>query len=209
MIGILGGTFNPIHFGHLRVAIEVKESFHLAELRLLPCACPPHREQPSVSAHQRAAMVKLAIAKHPGLFCDERELQRPGPSYMVDSLQSLKQEVADETLLLFIGTDAFSQLTSWSRWQQLFTYAHVVVMVRPENPLPLMQPFFLERLAQDANDLTLSPHGKLHIHSVTQLAISATTIRTLFAEQHNPSFLLPDAVIEYIQQHQLYHHTVR
>ena len=209
MIGILGGTFNPIHFGHLRVAIEVKDSFHLAELRLLPCACPPHREQPDVSAQQRAAMVKLAIAKNPGLICDERELQRPGPSYMVDSLQSLKQELVDETLLLFIGTDAFSQLTNWSRWQQLFTYAHIVVMVRPENPLPLMQPFFLERLAKYANDLTLSTHGKLYVHSVTQLAISATTIRTLFAEQQNPSFLLPDAVIEYIQQHQLYHTTVK
>ena len=136
MIGIFGGTFDPIHYGHLRSALEVKDIFGLNEVRLIPCASPPHREQPAVTAEMRLQMLELAIKNQPGLKIDTRELDRhkvsdQTPSYMVDTLKSLRQEFPAEPLLLFIGTDAFKHLTSWHQWQQLFDYAHIVVMTRP------------------------------------------------------------------------------
>jgi len=110
MIGIFGGTFDPIHYGHLRSALEVKETFGLTEIRLIPSAQPPHREQPAATALMRLHMLELAIKNQPGLIIDTRELNRSGASYMVDTLKSLRQEFNDEPLLLFIGSDAFNQL---------------------------------------------------------------------------------------------------
>ncbi|PPD32864.1 MAG: nicotinic acid mononucleotide adenylyltransferase, partial [Methylomonas sp.] len=128
MIGIFGGTFDPVHYGHLRSALEVKELFGLDEVRLIPCYQPPHRDQPKASATMRLQMLQQAINHEPGLVVDSRELNRAGPSYMVDTLKSLREEFSEQTLLLFIGSDAFENLTSWHRWQQLFDYAHLVVL---------------------------------------------------------------------------------
>ncbi|MGZ8927309.1 MAG: nicotinate-nucleotide adenylyltransferase [Methylobacter sp.] len=208
MIGIFGGTFDPIHYGHLRSALEVKDIFGLNEVRLIPCASPPHREQPAVSAEMRLQMLTLAIKNQPGLKIDTRELDRhkasdQTPSYMVDTLKSLRQEFSTEPLLLFIGTDAFKHLTSWHQWQQLFDYAHIVVMTRPGFETQELNDFFKARLAE-AKELAQASAGKLCFQQVTQLDISATAIRAMIADKQNPGFLLPDAVIEYIKQHKLY-----
>jgi len=208
MIGIFGGTFDPIHYGHLRSALEVKDIFGLNEVRLIPCASPPHREQPAVTAEMRLQMLTLAIKNQPGLKIDTRELDRhkasdQTPSYMVDTLKSLRQEFPTEPLLLFIGTDAFKHLTSWHQWQQLFDYAHIVVMTRPGFETQELNDFFKARLAE-AKELTQASAGKLCFQQVTQLDISATAIRAMIADKQNPGFLLPDAVIEYIKQHKLY-----
>ncbi len=153
MIGILGGTFDPIHYGHLRSALEVKDVFGLTEVRLIPCANPPHREQPTVTAKMRLQMLELAIKNQPGLKIDTRELDRydqhQAPSYMVDTLKSLRQEFPTEPLLLFIGSDAFKHLTGWHQWQQLFDYAHIVVMTRPGFETQELDGFFKARLAKD------------------------------------------------------------
>jgi nicotinate-nucleotide adenylyltransferase len=208
MIGIFGGTFDPIHYGHLRSALEVKDIFGLNEVRLIPCASPPHREQPAVTAEMRLQMLTLAIKNQPGLKIDTRELDRhkasdQTPSYMVDTLKSLRQEFPTEPLLLFIGTDAFKHLTSWHQWQQLFDYAHIVVMTRPGFETQELNDFFKARLAE-AKELAQASAGKLCFQQVTQLDISATAIRAMIADKQNPVFLLPDAVIEYIKQHKLY-----
>jgi nicotinate-nucleotide adenylyltransferase len=207
MIGIFGGTFDPVHYGHLRSALEVKDIFGLDEVRLIPCASPPHREQPAVTAKMRLQMLELAIKNQPGLKIDTRELDRHKtsevPSYMVDTLKSLRQEFLAEPLLLFIGTDAFRQLTSWHQWQQLFDYAHIVVMTRPGFTIETLDGFFKARLAE-AKELAQTTAGKLSFQQVTQLDISATAIRAMIADKQNPGFLLPDAVIEYIKQHKLY-----
>ena len=131
MIGIFGGTFDPIHYGHLRSALEVKEIFGLTEVRLIPSAQPPHREQPAATALMRLQMLELAVKNQPGLIIDTRELNRSGVSYMVDTLKSLRKEFKDEPLLLFIGSDAFNNLKTWYQWQHLFDFAHIVVMTRP------------------------------------------------------------------------------
>jgi nicotinate-nucleotide adenylyltransferase len=204
MIGIFGGTFDPVHYGHLRSALEVKELFGLSEVRLIPCSVPPHRDQPVAAPFQRLQMLELGINNRPDWVVDTRELDRTGLSYMVDTLDSLRKEFPDEPLLLFIGCDAFNGLTSWYRWQHLFEYAHIVVLTRPGfAPQPLDE-FFKIRLAEDKVRLKQSMAGKLFFQQVTLLDISATRIRQMIAEERNPDFLLPDAVIEYIRCHNLY-----
>ena len=204
MIGIYGGTFNPIHYGHLRTALEVNELFGLDELRLLPCAQPAHRVEPEVSAELRLQMLKLAIARYPQFSCDTRELDRKGPSYMVDTLASIRAEIAEVPLILFIGTDAFNGLSNWHQWQTIFNYAHIVVMTRPLYELESLSDFYSDKLVENRHSLKSSPSGKIYFQQVTQLDIAATLIREMFAEQKSTSFLLPECVIKYIQAKRLY-----
>jgi nicotinate-nucleotide adenylyltransferase len=204
MIGIYGGTFNPVHYGHLRTALEVSEKFALDELRLLPCAQPAHRAEPEVAAAERLQMLQLAIRDYPSLSCDTRELERTGPSYMVDTLATIRAEIADTPLLLFIGTDAFNVLTSWHRWQALFDYAHIIVMTRPGFKSNALLDFYIDRQVDDRYSLKSCHSGKIYFQQVTQLDISASLIRKIIAERKNSSFLLPESVIEYIQENRLY-----
>ncbi|GFO71139.1 nicotinate-nucleotide adenylyltransferase [Bathymodiolus japonicus methanotrophic gill symbiont] len=204
MIGIYGGTFNPVHYGHLRTALEVHEFFDLHELRLVPCAQPAHRAEPEVSAADRLQMLQLAIRAYPQFYCDTRELERAGPSYMVDTLASIRAEVTAIPLILFIGTDAFNGLTAWHRWQDLFDYAHVVVMTRPGFSPDMLIDFYTDRQVDDRHSLKSCAGGKIYFQQVTQLEISASFIRENFARQKNNSFLLPECVIEYIQAKRLY-----
>jgi len=204
MIGIFGGTFDPVHYGHLRSALEVKEVFGLAEVRMIPSANPPHRNEPAATAQMRVDMLKLAIANQPGFICDTRELDREGRSYMVDTLRSLHADLPDRTLMLFIGCDAFHSLMTWHQWQQLFDYAHIVVMTRPGFETQELDDFFKTRHTILIKDLTQSPAGKLFFQPVTPLAISSTAIRSMIAAKQTPEFLLPDAVLDYIKQNRLY-----
>ncbi len=204
MIGVYGGTFNPVHYGHLRTALEVKEIFALDEIRLIPCRLPPHREQPDVSAETRLILLQLAIEKLSALIVDRRELDREGPSYMVDTLESLRTELVDCPLLLFIGTDAFAKLNSWHQWRQLFDYAHIVVMTRPGYKPHTLCDFLNSKLTDQQELLQKQAAGCLFFQKVTQLDISATAIRALLAKGKDPRFLLPDKVIGYINQHKLY-----
>lgn len=207
MIGIFGGTFDPIHYGHLRSALEVKEQFNLTEVRLIPSAQPPHRQQPVATASMRLQMLELAISNQPGFVADDRELKREGRSYMVDTLQSLREDFPVQSLLLFMGSDAFNKLTSWHRWQDLFTYAHVVVLTRPGFITQALDAFFTARLSTEKQALADHNAGRLFFQPVTQLDISATAIRQLIAAGKNPGFLLPDTVITAIKQNQLYQET--
>ncbi len=204
MLGVFGGTFNPVHYGHLRSGLEVKEFFQLEQLRLIPCRIPAHRQEPDVSAEMRLHLLQLAVKDMPGWFADRRELDRDGPSYMVDTLASLKTEFADSPILLFIGTDAFAGLTNWYQWQQLFDLAHVVVMTRPGFYPAEVSPWLQQRQTEQLESLKQMPAGRLYFFPVTQLDISASKIRKLVAEGRDTRFLLPDCVIQEINQHHLY-----
>ena len=204
MIGIYGGTFDPVHYGHLRTAVEVKELFDLQELRLLPSHQPPHRDRPGATPKMRLQMLQLAIKYQAGLQIDTRELEREGPSYMVDTLQTIRAEWSNKPLLLFIGKDAFAGLTSWHCWQSLFDYAHLVVMNRPESKSMDLPEFLEQRLVNFRDDLKRHTQGKLYFQNVTQLDISSSKIRQIFAEKRNPAYLLPNEVISYIQRNKLY-----
>jgi len=204
MIGIYGGTFNPVHYGHLRTALEVSELFGLDEIRLLPCSLPAHRENPSVSAEMRLQMLELAVKGYPQLQIDPREVNRAGISYMVDTLAELRAESPDKSIILFMGADAFNGLSSWHRWQALFDYAHIVVMTRPQFIRNNLADFYSDKLVTARESLNSSVSGKIFFQKVRDLDISATDIRSAFIDNKNPSFLLPESIIEYIRAHKLY-----
>lgn len=204
-IGMLGGTFDPVHFGHLRAGLEVVEALQLDQLRLIPCALPPHRQQPVATTQQRRFMLELAIKNHPKLMVDDRELNREGPSYTVDTLHSLREDYSDNPLFVLMGTDAFFQLPDWSRWQQIIELAHIVVMQRPgeDETLPEALTDWYANHRATATDKALAA-GKIWTVPVTQLAISATQIRTALQTGKDVRYLLPDAVISLIEQMGLY-----
>ncbi len=204
MLGIYGGTFNPIHYGHLRAAIEIKEYFSLEQIRFIPCYQPVHKHTDIANADMRWHMLKLALKDISGMVADKRELQRQGNSYMLDTLISLKQDFPQQKLLLIIGTDAFLQLSSWYKWQQLFDYAHILVMQRPNIPLTPVSEFLQTRICNNIATFNAQQCGKIFFQNITQLDISASLIRTQHAAGKNIRFLLPDQIINYIQTQQLY-----
>lgn len=204
MIGIYGGTFDPVHYGHLRTALEVKEIFNLKEVRLIPCSKPAHRESPLTPAEMRLHMLNLAIQNQPELVIDRRELDRNGVSFMIDTVKSIRQECSHTPILLFMGTDAFAELTTWHHWQNLFDYAHIVVITRPQHEQAQLSDFFSSKLTTSKEDLKIKEAGYLLFQSVTQLDITATSIRNIIKANLNPGFLLPDCIIEYIKQNKLY-----
>jgi nicotinate-nucleotide adenylyltransferase len=206
--GILGGTFNPVHYGHLRSALELREALGLAEVRLMPAAQPPHREAPDCCASLRADLVSLAVAGEPGLSCDRRELQREGPSYTVDSLQELRAELGpDASVCLIVGADALAALDSWHRWRELTDLAHIVVLARPGWEVPQagrVAQWLRQHLVEAASDLRESAAGGVILQRLRPLAISSTEIRELVGSGRSPRYLLPDAVWERIKSAGLY-----
>jgi nicotinate-nucleotide adenylyltransferase len=207
MIGILGGTFDPVHFGHLRPALEVQEALALDELRLIPCHIPPHRGEPHATASQRVAMLEAAVQTHHAFRVDTRELQRHGPSYTFDTLASLREDLGASGICLLMGMDAFGGLTTWHRWDELIDLCHLVVMTRPGADIPPdgeLANFIRHHRVQDAAQLRGVPAGRLLFQPVTALAISASRLRGLLAEGLSPAFLTPAAVIRIINQEGLY-----
>lgn len=212
-IGILGGTFDPIHHGHLRLAQEAFEQCRLSEVRFMPSGTPPHRAAPLASAAHRLQMVRLAIQGQPGFAVDEREVQRTDPCYSVDTLAALRAELgSQQPLCLLLGSDAFLQLHSWHQWEQLFELTHMVVMQRPGRPVGNamaqadggLRQQYQSRLAPSPQLLHESPGGLVVVLDMPQLDISATDIRSRAAQHKNLRYLLPDAVAHYIQINQLY-----
>lgn len=206
-IGILGGTFDPVHIGHLRSAIEVLETCGLDEVRLTPGSVPPHRATPMVGAQQRLDMVQLAVSGVPGLAVDDRELRRAGPSWTIDTLLSLRKELPAETQLCFIlGQDAFSGLDSWHRWQEILQHCHLLVLQRPDMPARLsarLEQLLRERQADNPAALR-EASGQIVLLQQTPLPVSATCIRQMRAGGNSVRYLVPDAVYDYMQQHGLY-----
>lgn len=199
--------FDPVHFGHLRSAVEVRESLGLDQLRLVPCARPPHRAGAVASAEQRRTMLELAIAGEPGLAVDDREMRRDTPSYTVDTLVSLRAELPATPLCLVVGIDAFLGLPAWHQWQTLFNLAHIVVLERPGRDPAMSEILRAEmqaRLTTDAADLHRTLAGHVLMQRVTQLPISSTALRESLARGRSVRYLLPDVVYRYIQSHDLY-----
>jgi len=207
-LGLLGGTFNPVHYGHLRSALELVERLQLEQLRLMPSAVPPLRELPRCSAQHRAAMVELAVAGEPRLVCDSRELQRPGKSYTIDSLTELRQEVgAQRGLCMVLGCDAVLHICSWHRWRELLDLAHVVVIGRPGWELPHsgeVAKWLQQNRLASASELSRRPAGGIVIEELRPLAISSTEIRAILAAGKSARYLMPQSVLDYIQTNNLY-----
>ncbi|UVL78024.1 nicotinate-nucleotide adenylyltransferase [Pseudomonas putida] len=206
-IGILGGTFDPVHIGHLRSALEVAEFMGLDELRLLPNARPPHRDTPQVAAQDRLAMVREAVQGVACLSVDARELERNKPSYTIDTLESIRAELGgNDQLFLVLGWDAFCGLPGWHRWEELLQHCHILVLQRPDadvEPPDELRNLLAARSESDPAAMS-GPAGNISFVWQTPLAVSATQIRQLLASGKSVRFLVPDAVLAYIEAHELY-----
>jgi len=212
-IGIFGGTFDPIHHGHLRLAQEALEQCKLGAVRFIPSGTPPHRTAPLASAEQRLHMVRMALQGQPGFVLDEREVHRTDPCYSVDTLSALREELGpQQSLSLLLGSDAFLQLHTWHQWQRLFELAHIVVMQRPGRPVGNamaqadagLGKQYQNRLAPTPQLLHESASGLVVVLDMPQLDISATDIRSRATQNKNLRYLLPDSVAHYIQINHLY-----
>lgn len=205
---ILGGTFDPIHYGHLRAVEEVRQALDIAKVMLIPAGHPPHRKSPWAGAHHRLAMTRIAVAHHPRFTVTDLEVQRDGPSYTVDTLATLRQQRPDALLAMVIGMDAFLRFDTWRDWQRILELTHLIVTGRPgwpaaELPEALRQTLY-QRRCDDIRELRLQSAGHIFFHTITALEISATAIRSLLASGQSPRFLLPDEVLDYIDGEGLY-----
>ncbi|HEX5313804.1 MAG TPA: nicotinate-nucleotide adenylyltransferase [Gammaproteobacteria bacterium] len=202
-IGIFGGTFDPIHFGHLRPALELRQSLGLEELRFLPCRMPPHRRAPGAPPPLRCEMVARAIAGVPGFVLDRRELDRSGPSYTIDTLREVRREMPTAQLVLLLGSDAFLGLPGWHDWERLFEFAHFAVTHRPGRRPGGGAPFttlMTERLVEEPAQLWREASGRILFVEVTQLEISATAVRETVAAGGDIRYLVPEVVREFIEE---------
>ncbi len=222
MIGVFGGTFDPVHNGHLRIALDVQQQLALSCVHFIPCKTPVHRERPALGAEQRLHLLKLATQDQSGFVADDRELRRHGPSYMIETLDSMREEYPEKTLLLMIGADAFGQFDQWHRWKEIFERAHLVLMQRPgvdqsfspESYSSALSAELRQRIVGQAVDspqknsgnlqqlLANNSAGSIICVPVTQLEISASEIREKLKLGLGIDYLLPDLVRqEVISQH--------
>jgi nicotinate-nucleotide adenylyltransferase len=210
-LGLFGGTFDPVHYGHLRLAEEAIAHLALGGVRWIPAGQPPHRGTPQVTAAQRLDMVRCATAGNQRFSVDAGEVEAAAPSYTVHTLERLRRELGDrQQLVLLVGADAFAGLATWHRWRDIFALAHVAVSHRPGFPVETaslphdLAAEFNDRRLTDVAALKTSPAGGIVTFAMTQLAISATQIRKLLANELSARYLLPDDVLDYIQLHSLY-----
>lgn len=214
-LGLLGGTFDPIHLGHLRLAEEARDALHLSAVRFIPAGDPPHREMPLTSARHRLALVRLAVAGNPAFGVDDSEILNAGKSYTVLTLERLRDSLGPtRPLVLILGADAFQGLPGWHRWTELIELAHIAVANRPGiAPHGRRWPGTLSaeldraldgRISVDPGVLRLTPAGRVVPFDMTPLAISASLVRDLVASGHSARYLLPDSVLDYIARHNLY-----
>jgi nicotinate-nucleotide adenylyltransferase len=206
-IGIFGGTFDPVHFGHLRTALELQQALDLAEIRFIPCYQPVHRKLPIASPEQRLAMVRCAVIDEPTLKVDSCEIQRKGPSYMIETLEILHKKLPQTPLCLIMGIDTLLGFASWHRYEKILQLAHLVIAHRPQYQLPhsgVMATLLKQHLTHTPLTLHETKAGSIVLHPVTPLEISATDIRKQIAMGQNPRYLLPDSVYQHMLQHGVY-----
>jgi nicotinate-nucleotide adenylyltransferase len=196
-IGVMGGAFDPVHYGHLRTAIELYEALQLDELLLVPSANPPHRPAHKASGTLRQQMLEVATNEQSWLRVDDRELQRSGPSWSVLTLEELRAEYGSRSLCMILGMDAFLALHTWHRWQELIDLAHIVVARRPGSELSVsgeLGELLAERGGAMPEDIHSEPAGRILVYEVTQLEISSSAIRERILNSQNVQYLLPDSV---------------
>jgi nicotinate-nucleotide adenylyltransferase len=213
LIGIYGGTFDPIHYGHLRIAEELRDIIGFEKIIFLPAGTPRLRVNPVASRSHRAAMVRLAILGNPMFLLDEREINRSGVSTTVESLREYHDELEGKTALCFIlGMDAFVKINQWHRWTELFNLCHLIIIARPgytfmSDPQDLPDDIgkeFISRRVANFSDLGHQPNGFIYTAQTSLLEISASHIRSLITAGESIRYLLPENVSNYIKSNYLY-----
>jgi len=206
-IGILGGTFDPVHHGHLRMAIELGEALQLERIHILPCYEPVHRLKPTASPEDRFAMVQTATSNSWLFKADDCEIKRKSASYTIDTLLEMRKAFPNTPLCLFVGIDAFSDFLNWHRPMEILEHAHLVIANRPHYELPQKGPLLdllQTRLQENPQYIHKNIAGGILMQQITSLEISSSQIRQLIASKRNPRYLLPDSVYDYIMHHHIY-----
>jgi len=198
LLGILGGTFDPVHIGHLRTAMDLQQALKISEIRLIPNYLPAHRPEPRLKAEKRVQLLQQAVAELPGLIVDDREISRQGTSYMVDTLNELKQQFEDRHLCLIIGMDAYNSFCSWHQWPRILELANLLVMQRAGVDR-LENHQLDERRVCQAEALEQTAAGCVYVQPVSQLDISSTRIRHMVSQDENIRFLVPENIRQEIQ----------
>lgn len=213
LAGVFGGTFDPIHYGHLRVAEEIAEMLGLQEMRFMPAGRPRLRDAPVAPSRDREAMVRIAIESNPAFILDEREASSSGVSYSVETLCELKRELGDDTVLCFVvGADAFTRFAQWHEWRAIFGLCHLIIVrrpghaanIKPDNLSPELREACAHRWIVSPDDLKRARSGFIFLAPTTLLDISATAIRARISARKSARYLLPDATLDYIAAHDLY-----
>ncbi|MGJ8681523.1 nicotinate-nucleotide adenylyltransferase [Paraglaciecola sp.] len=206
-LGIFGGTFDPIHYGHIQPIIDASQKINITKVAMMPCFTPTHKGSASVSSQHRLNMIKLVCDQHPLLYPESRDIDRGTPTYSVDSMQSLRTEHPKTPLCFFIGTDSLLTLTSWYQWQKLLTLCHFVVCFRhgevPELPTHVVD-LLAKTQTDDPRDLHTSLAGRIYLADTQAVNISSTALRIRLNQDQNTSEFIPDSVLAYIRQHKLY-----
>jgi len=208
LIGILGGTFDPVHIGHLKLASEIYQSLNMDEIKFIPLHTPYHRDEPTASNEQRIKMLNLATEDKREFTVDAREISRRGTSYTIDTLISLREELINDSLLLILGLDAFQKINIWYRWKELLEFCHIIIANRPGTNALLeemdIEEFYSQHLINDTTSLKHTNRGKILKLELPLLEISSTRVRELIKQNENLQELLPVKIIEYIQAEKLY-----
>ncbi|MGE3920893.1 MAG: nicotinate-nucleotide adenylyltransferase [Gammaproteobacteria bacterium] len=206
-IGILGGTFDPIHYGHLRIALELQQDYSFEEIRFIPCKQPVHKDDTYATTQQRCHMIELAIKNQKNFILDKRELERETPSYMILTLESLRKDFKDTPLCLIVGTDAYKNLMTWFRWNEILSLCHIVVVSRPNVILSheeALTELLHEHWIYEKESLLKKTAGYIYSAPLTMLDISSTAIRQMIQSKNSPRYLIPDSVLEYIEHEKIY-----
>jgi len=198
LLGLLGGTFDPLHIGHLRTALDVREALALSEVHLIPNNIPAHREQPVLPAQQRFSLLETALVEVPGLVANDCEIKRGGISYMVDTLRHLRDQYASQHLCLIIGTDAYNSFCQWHQWQQILQLAHLVVMQRA-GVTTMFNKELDSRITADVSDLEQERSGCVYVQPVCQLDVSSTALRAMMKARQSIQFLVPENIRTEVQ----------
>ena len=210
-IGIFGGAFDPVHFGHLRTGLELLNVLQLVRLHWVPTGEPRHRDEAIASAALRVKMLQAAVVGEPRFVVDTREVTRQGPSYSIDTLSEFRCEWPQTPLCLIVGMDAFLSLPSWYRWQELLSLAHLVVAHRPGWQPPaqgVLADLLSRQRAADPQALSAAPHGHIYVHAVTALEIASSELREIVLSGQDPRFLVPEPVRDIILESQCYARTI-
>ena len=206
-IGIFGGSFDPIHFGHLQTAFVIKQVLNFDEVCFIPLGIPPHRESPIAEAKLRLEMVQIAIKDQHGFTFDDREIIKKEPSYSVNTLKEFRQENPLRSICMILGMDTFLSLPEWYKWAEILEFCHIIVANRPGWRVPdvgIIGDLVSKRNTNCIQDLHNENFGRIYFHDVFQLQISSSDIRKLLGIGCDPCFLLPDSVLEIIKESRCY-----